>query len=98
MDLLPAFHHKNILLLGDAAHPLLPFTSQGANSALEDAAYILTLLSNQQLDESMEDLFQRFYEIRKDAIQHHINEGDSLLEDFLNLTKVKKFKLPLSIH
>jgi 2-polyprenyl-6-methoxyphenol hydroxylase-like FAD-dependent oxidoreductase/predicted DsbA family dithiol-disulfide isomerase len=98
MDLLPAFHTKNILLLGDAAHPLLPFTSQGANSALEDAAYILTLLSNQQLDESMEDLFQRFYEIRKDAIQHHINEGDSLLEDFLNLTKVKKFKLPLSIH
>ncbi len=34
----------NVALLGDAAHPLLPFTSQGVNLALEDACLLRDLL------------------------------------------------------
>jgi len=98
MDLLPAFSHKNLVFLGDAAHPLLAFTSQGANSALEDAAYLLTLLSHQDWEETTEDVFEHYYEIRKDAVQNHIQEGDALLEDFMNLHKTKTFRLPLSIQ
>jgi 2-polyprenyl-6-methoxyphenol hydroxylase-like FAD-dependent oxidoreductase/predicted DsbA family dithiol-disulfide isomerase len=98
MDLLPAFNHKNLVFLGDAAHPLLAFTSQGANSALEDAAYLLTLLSHQDWEETTEEVFEHYYEIRKDAIQNHIQEGDALLDDFLNLKATKTFKLPLSIQ
>ncbi len=98
MDLLPTFNHKNLVFLGDAAHPLLAFTSQGANSALEDAAYLLTLLSHQDWEETTEEVFEHYYEIRKDAIQNHIQEGDALLEDFLNLPKTKTFRLPLSIQ
>lgn len=34
------WHHDGVALLGDAAHPTLPFLAQGANMALEDA-YVL---------------------------------------------------------
>lgn len=98
MDLLPAFHKGNTILLGDAAHPFLALTSQGANCALEDAAFLLTLLSDKDPDESFEDIFTQFYLMRREAIQHHINEGDALLEDFLTLKKKGSFRLPLSIH
>ena len=32
------WHLKNLCLLGDACHPMLPYLAQGANQALEDAA------------------------------------------------------------
>lgn len=98
MDLLPTFHYKNLVFLCDAAHPLLAFTSQGANSAIEDAAYLLTLLSHQDWEETTEEVFEHYYEIRKDAIKNHIDEGDALLDDFMKLSKTQSFKLPLSIH
>jgi len=98
MDLLPAFHRGNTVLLGDAAHPFLALTSQGANCALEDAAFLLTLLSAQTEDESFEDVFMQYYLMRKEAIQHHIHEGDILLKDFLQLRENGSFRLPLSIH
>src|ERR1700704_2595908 len=36
-DLIPAFYRSNMVLVGDAAHPLSPFTSQGVTSAVADA-------------------------------------------------------------
>ena len=37
LDPLPQLHRGNVVLVGDSAHPLLPFTSQGSAAALEDA-------------------------------------------------------------
>jgi salicylate hydroxylase len=37
LDPLPCLHRGNVALVGDAAHPLLPFTSQGVPAALADA-------------------------------------------------------------
>jgi flavin-dependent dehydrogenase len=37
LDPLHQLHRDNVVLLGDSAHPMLPFTSQGSSSALEDA-------------------------------------------------------------
>lgn len=38
MEVLPSFVKGRVLLLGDAAHPFLPYMGQGAAQAVEDAA------------------------------------------------------------
>ncbi|MFC4565911.1 FAD-dependent monooxygenase [Nocardiopsis mangrovi] len=39
-----AWHHGRIALMGDAAHPTLPFFAQGANQAVEDAVVLADCL------------------------------------------------------
>jgi salicylate hydroxylase len=43
-DPLPHFASGRVCLLGDAAHPTLPFLAQGANMALEDAVVVARCL------------------------------------------------------
>lgn len=50
-----------VLLIGDAAHATTPNMGQGACQALEDAAWLKTLLSNAQ---DLEEVFRRFERIR----------------------------------
>ena len=42
---LPRWSVGRVTLLGDAAHPMLPFMAQGAAQALEDGASLTTCLS-----------------------------------------------------
>ncbi len=44
----------NVALLGDAAHPTLPFLAQGANLALEDAWVLATCLMDGRADQYQE--------------------------------------------
>ena len=98
MDLLPSFHKNNLALIGDAAHPLLAFTSQGANSAIEDALCLASLLSEQKPEETFENVFKDYYVKRKVFIQKYINEGDELVSNFLEMKTSQEFKIPLAIH
>ena len=98
MDLLPKFHKSNLALIGDAAHPLLAFTSQGVNSAIEDAICLASLLSQQKSNESFEMIFENYYLNRKDFINKYIKEGDQLVDDFLNMSVSKEYRIPLAIH
>lgn len=50
------------VLLGDAAHPTLPFLAQGANLALEDAWVLADLLSARRIEEAL----PAYQEARKD--------------------------------
>ncbi|MFG1837167.1 FAD-dependent monooxygenase [Micromonospora sp. NPDC049175] len=44
-DIAGPWHSRRLVLLGDAAHPTLPYLSQGANQALEDALLVADLLA-----------------------------------------------------
>ncbi len=45
---LAAWTRGRLALLGDAAHPMLPHTGQGANQAMEDAVTLATVLSRSE--------------------------------------------------
>jgi salicylate hydroxylase len=45
-DPLPHFAQHRVCVMGDAAHPTLPFLAQGANMALEDAAILARCLDS----------------------------------------------------
>ncbi|HEX6352812.1 FAD-dependent monooxygenase [Actinophytocola sp.] len=46
-DVIPCWSAGRLTLLGDAAHPMLPFFAQGANQAIEDAAVLARCLSTE---------------------------------------------------
>ena len=53
-----------ITLLGDAAHPMVPFLAQGAGMALEDAAILARCLSANQADPIQ--AMRRYEDLRRD--------------------------------
>lgn len=80
-DLLPSFHKSNVVLIGDAAHLSLPFTSAGTTNALVDANTLINCMLN---EEDFEQAFSKFYEIRASEIKQQIELGRNLKKDFLN--------------
>jgi salicylate hydroxylase len=77
------WHKNGVALVGDAAHPTLPFLAQGANMALEDAWTLADCVLNQPLDAAL----QRYQDIRKprttrvikaaegNAARYHLHHG-----------------------
>ncbi|WP_164512230.1 FAD-dependent monooxygenase [Oceaniglobus ichthyenteri] len=47
------WHRGQVALLGDAAHPTLPFMAQGANLALEDAWVLADCLAQRPVDQAL---------------------------------------------
>tara|TARA_B110000503_G_C7168385_1_gene423058 strand:- start:1819 stop:3213 length:1395 start_codon:yes stop_codon:yes gene_type:complete len=87
----PWYYKDKILLLGDAAHAIVPFLGQGMNCAFEDCTVFDELLNKKKND--WEWLFSEFFTLRKqntDAIAQMAI--DNLLE-MSNDTGKKKFLL-----
>ncbi len=53
----------NVVIIGDAAHPILPFLAQGAAMAIEDAAVLAECLKNQA--EDYPSALQKFSRLRQ---------------------------------
>jgi 2-polyprenyl-6-methoxyphenol hydroxylase-like FAD-dependent oxidoreductase/predicted DsbA family dithiol-disulfide isomerase len=83
-DLLPSFHKKNVVLIGDAAHVALPFTSAGTTNAILDAKVVMECLER-SLD--FDVAFQSYYDQRAEAIANHIALGRDLKKIFLTPPK-----------
>ena len=83
MDLLPSFYRDNVVLIGDAAHTFLTFTSQGVNSALEDAVALVDAL-NVCRESAVDCGLPSFDRERRDILGDYIQSGRQLRERFLD--------------
>lgn len=80
LEELNPFYKDNIVFIGDAAHPLIPFTSQGVTSALKDAHLLTKYLVE---GENIAEIFKKYEAKRKPEIEIHIQNGRTLLNQFL---------------
>lgn len=78
-DLLPSFHKENVVLIGDAAHLTLPFTSAGTTNALLDAKCLSESLREFK---TIEEAFTNYYQTRLLEVQSHIDQGRLLKKYF----------------
>lgn len=100
MATLPAFHQKNTILIGDAAHLSLTFTSQGANSAMADAVlfshYLKEVIDGAM---SMDDAFEAYYRERVPVLEEYRRAGRELEQQFLNTHALSSpIKIPLTLE
>ncbi len=98
-DLPENFHRGNVLLIGDAAHPLLTFTSQGTGSAIEDALAIGALLDHNvgngcDLDR-LGGILGEFSRIRKPVLKARLVMGRSMQAQFLRETSEQDQIVPI---
>lgn len=78
-EVLSAFSHKNVVLIGDAAHLALPFTSAGTTNAMVDARLLAANLKQMDYPEA----FQSYYEHRSKEVAAHLKLGRALRDVFL---------------
>lgn len=66
---LPNWSRDNLVLLGDAAHPMMPHLAQGASAALEDAWTLVELFSRISSVENAAQTYERFRKPRTARLQ-----------------------------
>lgn len=93
-DTLPSFHKENVVLIGDAAHLALPFTSAGTTNALLDAQ---TLTNALKTYDSITVAFKKYYHERHKDLTNHLEQGRALKKSFLDPKKYSEqgYVLPL---
>ena len=98
-DLPINFHRSNVLLVGDAAHPLLTFTSQGTGSAIEDALAIGDLLdhhvSRTPDPEQLDGILCEFSRHRIPILRARLQMGRRMQSQFLNPTRRTQQIVPI---
>ncbi|HEX4602364.1 MAG TPA: FAD-dependent monooxygenase, partial [Candidatus Angelobacter sp.] len=80
-DLVPTFYRGNLVLIGDAAHPLSPFTSQGVSSAVSDA---VALADSLRTGPDMEQALARYSRERREQCAPYVARGRELTQHFLS--------------
>ncbi|MCZ6911491.1 MAG: NAD(P)/FAD-dependent oxidoreductase [Proteobacteria bacterium] len=94
------YHYKDkVLLLGDAAHAVVPFHGQGMNCAFEDCLELDRILN--QCDNDWRVAFARFSEQRKPncdaiadmALENYVEMRDSVTDPIFLLQKKLSFEL-----
>jgi predicted DsbA family dithiol-disulfide isomerase len=93
-DLLPSFHSDNVVLIGDAAHLSLPFTSAGTSNGVLDARVLADCI---ELSATTEAAFNEYYQLRSEEVLKHITLGRELKKSFLNprSNQDKDLRVPL---
>ena len=92
-DLVPRFGQGNLALVGDAAHPLLPFTSQGVSSAVADAVTLAQLVNGGR---NIETALAAYSAKRRRECAPFIAKGRELMQHFLMPVEVESMLLPIA--
>jgi 2-polyprenyl-6-methoxyphenol hydroxylase-like FAD-dependent oxidoreductase len=90
-EVLPTFHSRNVLLLGDAAHVALPFTSAGVTNALLDVDCFMKAISE---NPSFEYACKTVYLNRAPQVKNHVEIGRQIRSSFLQGSD-QSVKLPI---
>lgn len=65
---------SNLVFIGDACHPMLPYLAQGANSSLEDGAVLGMLLGNMTDKSQLPQILRLYESMRK-------SRGESIVRE-----------------
>jgi aspartate/methionine/tyrosine aminotransferase/2-polyprenyl-6-methoxyphenol hydroxylase-like FAD-dependent oxidoreductase len=97
-DLVPAFYRGNLVLVGDAAHPLSPFTSQGVSSAVADAVALAENLrpQNVKTQSDLEHALSRYSTERREQCAPYVAKGRELARHFLTPEIGSTILLPIA--
>ncbi|HET8890656.1 MAG TPA: aminotransferase class I/II-fold pyridoxal phosphate-dependent enzyme [Candidatus Angelobacter sp.] len=85
-DVVPNFYRGNLVLIGDAAHPLSPFTSQGVSSAIADAVCLAEKLGagNWDSEAALEHALAAYSAERREQCAPYVAKGRELTRHFLS--------------
>ena len=106
-DLIPAFYRRNLVLIGDAAHPLSPFTSQGVSSAIADAVSLAKQLGGDKAGadatvsaHDLESALARYSAERRKQCVPYVAKGRELTRHFLTPQMSGSVLMPIaeSVH
>jgi salicylate hydroxylase len=95
-DPIPTWFKAKLVLVGDAAHPMLPHQGQGGAQAIEDAVALGVMLSDvtkqslaqdPQLLSKRLELFQKVRSRRAASIQIFSNQGQDEAEKVIDLVR-----------
>jgi cysteine-S-conjugate beta-lyase len=92
-DLVPQFHRGNLVLIGDAAHPLSPFTSQGVSSAISDAVALAEAL---QAEPDLEAALSRYSHERREQCLPYVAKGREITRHFISPQIGSTILLPIA--
>ena len=86
-DLLPTFHKENVVLIGDAAHLALPFTSAGTTNAIRDAKVLLEAMAE---CDTLDEAFGKYYLSRITDLSAQLSMGRKHKANFLDPMQVSE--------
>ena len=84
LDPLPSLGRGNIALVGDAAHPFLPFSSQGVSAALDDAWTLAACLRAHATARRWDAAITAYADCQRPAVARIVAAGRDLQERFLD--------------
>jgi len=97
-DVVPYFHQQNLVLVGDAAHPFSPFTSQGVSSAIADAVALADALATRTKKENghLAQALANYSGERHQQCDRYLIQGRELTQKFLAPLSETECWLPMA--